>query len=172
MRAPALMVIGIAAVFAVTLECQAADDALRAAPQIAQRALVAESDLQKALRAGGVRLKSVEIQTLLLGATVYHQRPADGAVGVTYIGQDGRWRSRNRLSNGQMSNTAGIVVIANDTICFIGSTAAAARPGCPSANVRTRAVIRHGQEIGYYFLDDGTTALISAQTRRGNPENL
>jgi hypothetical protein len=140
--------------------------------EIAQAAPVAETDLQKALRAGGVRLKAAEIRALLWGATYSHRRPADGAVGFTYIGQDGSWRSKNKLPNGQITSSAGVAVIANDAVCFIAASALAAKPACPSKDVRLRAVVRSGTEIGYYFLDVGTVAVISTETRRGNPENL
>ena len=139
---------------------------------MAQRPPIAETALQKALRGGGTRLSSTEIRTLLLGATIDHRRPADGATGFTYVGQDGRWRSRNTLNNGQINNSTGVLIIEGDAVCFVVATARPSLTGCPSSDARGRAVDRQGVEIVYYFLDDGTAALISTRTRRGNPENL
>jgi hypothetical protein len=148
-------------------------DAAVAETQIAQRPPIAETALQRALRLGGVRLSTDEIRTLLFGATIYYRRPGDGATGITYIGQDGRWRARNILSNGQTIGSSGTIVLGKDAVCFVTATGdRPPRPGCPSADSRARTVVRQGPEIVYYFLDEGTPALVTTETRRGNPENL
>jgi hypothetical protein len=122
-----------------------------------------DTDLGKALAAGGSILREAEIKPLYFGTTHYWERP--GTVGLDYVAADGRAWTRNTTNGVTSAVRPGAAAVFGNKLCFNWENT-------NSACANSVIVVRQGSTIRQYRGETGAFLLTITRFAPGNPENL